>query len=714
MVAPILIGLMSMLLVVTSHPVVAQGLITFETIPGEGTPRDGMEISTQYRDTAGVTFRLDGGGFPQIAQVGAPTTAFAGPPNNSTPDQPAPGQNVGRFFLTDNGRPQGADTPPLIIQYDPPTAAASGVIIDIDLEESFRIEARGANGEVIEELLRPGGSPGTGDGIATSWSFERPSNDIHSIRFVGFRTIGNNGVGLAFDNFSARSATPGPTKAPIASTTASDHQEPNLPAHTLDEDLNTRWSALGDGQWIRYELASAQTVNRVDIAWYQGDQRTADFSIESSLDGVNWTEVFRGTSSGTTIGLQSYRFAAVTASFIRIVGFGNSQNAWNSLTEVCVFVPGRLDGERVDVIGSVPGNFTTDGGDFVLTVSPRDADGILITEGVTEESFQFVNVRATRADNPSLAIPATTAEVTDVLIENAKDGESVTLVLDFDSSGSMASNDRNRLRVTAGKRILQFLGPDDRVAIMDFGVGRTAGLQASRLLQDFTSDIALLEAAIDRVVASGGTPLYNSILDALTLLANDAGSTPAVVVLTDGEDNGNSATPDDVVNRSTALNQIPVCTVGLGNGVGIPPLQAIARETGCTFAQATDAFALDRVFEQITRSLLEGRVIVSGIGRFETPLQVGSYIISGILRTTLDEVMADTPFQFPVEISQVNRSITRTMKQPPVVPYTAEEEAAGYFSVFDMAYGVTLPDRLCGTKRRLEAVEGLIGQGEQT
>ena len=41
--------------------------------------------------------------------------------------------------------------------------------------------------------------------------------------------------------------------------TASTH-DGNVPANTVDNNLNTRWSAEGDGQWIAYDLGSARTV----------------------------------------------------------------------------------------------------------------------------------------------------------------------------------------------------------------------------------------------------------------------------------------------------------------------------------------------------------------------------------------------------------------------------------------------------------------------
>ncbi|MFD8381200.1 discoidin domain-containing protein [Streptomyces sp. NPDC059679] len=40
----------------------------------------------------------------------------------------------------------------------------------------------------------------------------------------------------------------------------------NVPANTLDKDLSTRWSAEGDGVWIRYDLGSAQAIGSVSIA----------------------------------------------------------------------------------------------------------------------------------------------------------------------------------------------------------------------------------------------------------------------------------------------------------------------------------------------------------------------------------------------------------------------------------------------------------------
>jgi hypothetical protein len=121
---------------------------------------------------------------------------------------------------------------------------------------------------------------------------------------------------------------------PVANVTASAAQDPNVPANTLDDDLGTRWSAQGKGQWIRYDLGAVYTVSHVAIAWYRGNDRIAVFDIEASRDGEVWTTVHTGTSSGLTSDLETYDVDDMPARFVRLVGFGNSSNTWNSITEV--------------------------------------------------------------------------------------------------------------------------------------------------------------------------------------------------------------------------------------------------------------------------------------------------------------------------------------------------------------------------------------------
>ncbi|QFU88347.1 polysaccharide lyase family 7 protein [Amycolatopsis sp. YIM 10] len=123
---------------------------------------------------------------------------------------------------------------------------------------------------------------------------------------------------------------------PVNGVTASA-DDGNVPSNTLDDDLSTRWSAKGDGVWIRYDLGSAQTIGSVSLAWHQGDTRKSTFDVQVSGDGASWTTVAAGrTSSGTSTGPENYDFPDTAGRYLRIVGHGNTYNEWTSITETDV------------------------------------------------------------------------------------------------------------------------------------------------------------------------------------------------------------------------------------------------------------------------------------------------------------------------------------------------------------------------------------------
>jgi F5/8 type C domain-containing protein len=121
-----------------------------------------------------------------------------------------------------------------------------------------------------------------------------------------------------------------------AGVTASTH-DGNVPGNTVDNNLATRWSAQGDGQWIAYDLGSVRTVGYVRIAVYQGNQRRNVFDLQTSNNASTWTTVWSAESSGTTTQEQTYDFPDVQARYVRYLGHENNRNDWNSLTEVSIF-----------------------------------------------------------------------------------------------------------------------------------------------------------------------------------------------------------------------------------------------------------------------------------------------------------------------------------------------------------------------------------------
>lgn len=124
---------------------------------------------------------------------------------------------------------------------------------------------------------------------------------------------------------------------PLVTASSYEPGTTNVPANTLDGNLNSRWSAQGDGEWISYDLGRYELVESVDMAFYLGNTRTATFDVLLSNDNLNWRMALtNAVSSGTTLALQNFDFSDWPARYVRIVGHGNSVNNFNSFTEVVV------------------------------------------------------------------------------------------------------------------------------------------------------------------------------------------------------------------------------------------------------------------------------------------------------------------------------------------------------------------------------------------
>jgi len=112
----------------------------------------------------------------------------------------------------------------------------------------------------------------------------------------------------------------------------------NVPANAIDNNLNTRWSANGDGQWLRLDLGVSMSVCAVSVAAYNGNMRQNIFDIQLSSDGVTWSNVLTGArTSGTTSQEEMFDVADGTARYIRYLGHMNTVNTFNSVSEISIF-----------------------------------------------------------------------------------------------------------------------------------------------------------------------------------------------------------------------------------------------------------------------------------------------------------------------------------------------------------------------------------------
>jgi len=127
------------------------------------------------------------------------------------------------------------------------------------------------------------------------------------------------------------------TNLPISGVTASGNEVGNVPSNVLDNNLATRWSSLGIGQFITADLGSIQNICSVDIAWYNGNARMYHFVIATSTDGTTFTNKFSGDSSGTTLNSEKYIIPATDARYVRVTVNGNTVNNWANIVELDVF-----------------------------------------------------------------------------------------------------------------------------------------------------------------------------------------------------------------------------------------------------------------------------------------------------------------------------------------------------------------------------------------
>ena len=173
-----------------------------------------------------------------------------------------------------------------------------------------------------------------------------------------------------------------------ASSFQDDEWGYNPPEDAFDGDLNTRWSAEGDGEWIQHNFCEELSLESVDIAFYSGFTRSYSLTIEVSSDGRTFTQVFSGSSASGTLALQNFDFADTPAKYVRIKGFGNNSNDWNNYTEIVfntsVLLTGYeawiLDYPGVGTATNLTDNPDNDGlnnlGEWALGGNPDDPNDI--------------------------------------------------------------------------------------------------------------------------------------------------------------------------------------------------------------------------------------------------------------------------------------------------------------------------------------------------
>jgi Mg-chelatase subunit ChlD len=335
----------------------------------------------------------------------------------------------------------------------------------------------------------------------------------------------------------------------------------------------------------------------------------------------------------------------------------------------------------LSILGGVAQNFSSqNGGQIKLNVQLKDKNNALIFNDLKIDDFElsgqlqlqstsaFVNLTA-EVDEAKLNSIEKSSTLVNMASMDTLPGANIVML--YDSSGSTASTDRNRARVDAGKAFVAGLNEAAQVAVLDFGVIEdgsifetvvSACFKACRLLTDFVSDHALINASIDRVTSSGGTPLYAALNDALSLvqgIQKQGAQRFDLLVFTDGQASDyDKSTADQIIREAKAL-KLRIHTVALQedsesssqeNIIDIENLQRLSEQTNGTSLTTTDASSLSKEFEQVAKAASAPSSIYVVIDVKASNIKAGLYNLKGKLKSTANQGNASSDFSITFQV----------------------------------------------------------------
>jgi hypothetical protein len=111
----------------------------------------------------------------------------------------------------------------------------------------------------------------------------------------------------------------------------------NPEENSIDNDISTRWSNLGLGSWIQFDLGQEKQICDIGISWHKGDIRDINFIISVSSDGDEFRQIFSSTNSHTSDSIEVYDLPDTVGKYLRITVTKNSMNNWASINEIDIF-----------------------------------------------------------------------------------------------------------------------------------------------------------------------------------------------------------------------------------------------------------------------------------------------------------------------------------------------------------------------------------------
>ncbi|VAW82396.1 hypothetical protein MNBD_GAMMA13-1742 [hydrothermal vent metagenome] len=206
----------------------------------------------------------------------------------------------------------------------------------------------------------------------------------------------------------------------------------------------------------------------------------------------------------------------------------------------------------------------------------------------------------------------------------------VDAVLIMDSSGSMAKNDPDKLRVPAAKLFMSLLGAQDRIGLISFSDN---GYPVLHLTAPGAKNNARILASADKVSSKGVyTNLYAALVKGVAMLDKEAkpGQEKMLVLMSDGRmDVGNTDEDWTLAQKiqGELLQEIrekgiKVYTIAFTEASDVDLLQEVARESGALFKLARSDKDLHEVFSAIFESAKKPDML---------PIEGGEFVVDAAI-----------------------------------------------------------------------------------
>lgn len=163
-------------------------------------------------------------------------------------------------------------------------------------------------------------------------------NPLDMTRVLGYKVVYDSNVRIlkiskkaSVDSLNVPSIDAEKIVEPI--TFYASSSDGNDPGNLFDYSFKTRWSAEGENEYVVIDYGKEVSIDKLMIAFLEGDRRSTIFEILVSNNGEDFTEAYKGQSSGTSTELEEFP-VGVSGRYVKLSCHGNTLSKWNSILEV--------------------------------------------------------------------------------------------------------------------------------------------------------------------------------------------------------------------------------------------------------------------------------------------------------------------------------------------------------------------------------------------